>query len=290
MYRFYILSAVFWFAFQATFYGKYARQLNGMSIVFIRNVSLIGIWTIALFRVDSHEYAIVSSYWAPILWAALCGTVHLVLNYEAYKHVPIWITGILKKWTATITWFVLWYVLLWETFSLLQYSVITVIILASLYIARQKNTHVHLQNAHHRKGMGYIFISGILSSVAWYLFKQYADEMNPFLASYVLEASVGVVSLVVIPCFAYVSSKPLLVKKSVLPPVFLLSVVAIMSTVFYTYALQIGSFSLSNALSLCSLPLVCLFSYLVYKEKMTKQQIAATLVVVVFLVILKYIS
>lgn len=290
MYRFYILSAVCWFAFQATFYGKYARQLNGMSIVFVRNVSLIGIWTIALIRVDAHEYAIVSTYRAPIMRAALCGTIHLVLNYEAYKHVPIWITGILKKWTATITWFMLWYFFLWETFSLLQYSVISVIILASLYIARQKNTHTHLQNAHHRKWMGYIFISGILSSVAWYLFKQYSAEMNPFLASYVLEASVGVVSLIVIPCFAYVSKKPILFKRSVLPPIFLLSVVAIMSTIFYTYALKIGSFSLSNALSLCSLPLVCLFSYLLYKEKMTKKQIIATVVVVLFLVILKYIS
>ncbi len=290
MYRFYIFTAVFWFAIQATLYGTYARQLNGISLVFVRNVSLIAIGAIALFRVDAHEYAWITPHLFTITRTALCGIAHLILNYEAYKHVPIGITGVLKKWVATLTWFFLWYFLLWEALSTAQYLLIGVVISASLYIARQKSANEHIDIQKHRRWMIFILISGILSTTAWYWFQQYSADMNPFLASYILEASIGGISLFVLPLLAYLTKTPLHITKNTLAPIFILSALAIASTIMFTYALQLWSFALSNALVLCSLPLICFFSYLFYKEKLTSKQIGAILIVIMSLVALKYVS
>jgi hypothetical protein len=71
MYRLSISLAVFGFALQNTLYAKYARALNGITLVIIRNVSLIAVGAIALFRVRADQYAQIITYWQPITRTAL---------------------------------------------------------------------------------------------------------------------------------------------------------------------------------------------------------------------------
>lgn len=146
-----------------------------------------------------------------------------------------------------------------EQLQVTQYLLISAVVIFCLLLANKKSDAAHLEHASHRKGIAFLSISGILSTAAWYGFKQYADHLNPFLASYLLEASVGVMSLFVLPVYTWYSGSSFQKATSrQITQITIISFVTIFSTIAYTYALQSGLFSLSNALVICSLPVVCL--------------------------------
>ncbi len=291
MYRFYIAVAVFWFAFQATLYGKYARALDGISLLIIRNVSLIWIGALVLFRVPKNAFAIVPQHSFTITRTACFGVLHLLLNYQAYKYVPVWVANILKKWVTTIVWFVIWYLLLSEMLSRMQYLLLWIIMVASLYISGKRIHYDHLENHKYWIGIIYIVISWIFSTLARYGFKLYSADMNTFLASYILEASVGVVAAFIFPLYKQVSWFSLMIPdKKTLGQILAISVVTMITTISYTQALQWWSFSLSNALILCNLPLICLFSALFYHEHLQRKQRIAIISIVICLIMLKLIT
>lgn len=288
MFYLYLLSAVVLFAIQWILYGKYAREMDGITTSLLRNGSLILVGLVLVPWIPHDWHVHIAEHRPLILLTAVLGIGHIALNYESYKHLPMGIAALLKKVSAISTWIIVWLVFLWESVSLRHLVLLGVIVTASLLVWYYRDQDTQLSpTSNYRKGITLIVISGVFNTLSWRWYKTYAEAMNPFLATYILEASIGIALLLIVPIYrAYTKTKPTIHKKHIYQ-ISAISLLVIGASACFTLALQTGPFIIANTLLVMTIPLIFIGSYLLYHENINKKQIIPIAISLIALILLK---
>lgn len=116
-------------------------------------------------------------------------------------------------------------------------------------------------------------------------------SLNPLLASYALEAGVGVFVIIFgfIRFFKLKQTIPILPKKEFIKIV-LISATTISGTIFYGLALNRGPYALIASLMTVTGVITFIIGYFLFKEKLTKQQTILTILILSCVAMLKLLS
>ncbi len=280
---FYLLVgiSVLGYSLQGTLIVYYSRRIDALSLAVYRNVSLIFVMLPLLFFSSPGDFSAILSQLHWVAMAGLSGTIGLALMFRSYIHLPVGISSGMRQSAGVLSSLLLAYFAFSEEFRGIQLIMISVLLLGSFILGKAKNPMPHLTLSAIR-GLIFTVASGAFIAFSTFIMSKLARETGPAIAGYLLEASIGVFSLTLL-----LTRRKLLNEKSEPVPITTFFKVALVSsptllgTGAAAWAVTIGSFGLLRAYSVSGLLLTVIFSHMLYKEHLSREQWLGIVILIV---------
>ncbi len=283
--------SVFSYGIQLPLLSKYARDIDSLSTTIYRNVSLIFTMAPVLFFVPKEAFLKLPEHFILLLLASGSGALAFILNMAANTYLPISIGSSLRRVSQIIVSISLGIIFFGEHLPTKQTILIGLMTLGAILLANSKPDVSHLKKQNTLLGTILGIISGILFAASFAFFTYLSRNINPLLASYFLEAGVGIF-VITFGIIRFVKSKqtvPVLPKNEFIKIV-LISSTTISGTIFYGLALNHGPYALIASLMTITGVIALVMGYFLFKEKLTTKQIILTIFILACAAILKLLS
>jgi drug/metabolite transporter (DMT)-like permease len=279
------------YGIQLPLLSKYARDIDSLSTTIYRNVSLIFTMAPVLFFVPKEEFSKLPDYFLFLLLTSGSGALAFVLNMAASTYLPISISSSLRRVSQIITAVVLGMIFFNEYLQINQLILITLMTIGAILLTYSKPNTSHLEKQNVFLGVLLGVISGAIFSISFLSFAHLSRNLNPLLASYALEAGVGIFAVFfgIIRFIKFKKPVPILSKNELLK-ITLISATTISGTIFYGLALNHGPCALIASLMTLTGVIALIMGYFLFKEKLTKKQIYITLLIPLCAAALKFLS
>ncbi len=271
--------------------SKYARNIDSLSTTIYRNVSLIFTMAPVLFFVPRDAFSQLPDYFWFLALASGAGALAFVLNMAASTYLPISIGNSLRRVSQIIASVILGIILFNEYLPTYQIILIGLMTIGAVMLTTSKPNVSHLKKQNVFLGTLLGVLSGCVFAISFATFTHLSRNLNPLLASYTLEAGVGifVVLFGFIRFFKFRQIVPILPKKEFVKIV-LISATTISGTIFYGLALNHGPYALIASLMTVTGVITFIMGYFLFKEKLTKQQTILTILILSCVAMLKLLS
>lgn len=290
MFFFLAVASMFAYALQNTLLSHHARQLDGFSVSFYRNTSLIITAIPLLFFVDWSREIAPNTLWLPIALAGIFGTGGLIFGFEAAKHLPLGIASAFGRPFRITTMGILGYIFLHETISMAEIGIMIIILFGAAGLSLHKNDFEHLEEAH--LGTGFLFVilatvSGAISVLAITIASRNSD---PFLTGYLWESSIAA-CLVILAGIRYVIWNKSIKKvtRKQLYKIILDSSPTVIGTGCYTFATTLGPLAILGAIGSSGTLFVALLGWMWFREKLRTIDIFWMVLIIGGVILLKFI-
>jgi len=283
-----VVWAALFYSLQWTFYIKYARKYDGMRVAQVRNIAMIITWIPLVFLGWWIEQKILAIYIRPIIISAIIWALHVFISYKSYTYVPAWISQVIKKSVKSLWVLIISLYVLQEVFTTGQWRWLAIITFWALRLGSYKIDihHLNLQNI--KLWTVLIILAGFLSALNWYFFSLYNSSFDPFIASYILESSIGIIYLLYILFVSFYNPQPttgiqwlMTIEPRDLLYMSLNTFFVFWWTLCSAYALTLGWYGFTWLLSIIGVPIAFLLVRIVLKEEITRMQAAAISIILV---------
>jgi len=283
------------FAIQAVLYAKFARKHWSFVVALTRNVAMILTWLPLLFLVKDFDVQLIVQYLPFIAITALAWWLHLYSEIESSTYLPVGISKVLHTAWRAICIFILSLLILNESYTWYQRLWVALTLVWWFWLGFNKIDISHLRKQSTWKWILLALFAWIFSALWRYFYKFYADILDNFLAVYILEASIWVF-LLIFAVWRMLFAKKRTDENDILTkPTFkdmflmaLISLVPFMWSLGVTFAFETWWYGLTTMLIVLSIPLTILFAYLIFKEKITKDQILPIVISLVWLAVIRF--
>jgi hypothetical protein len=292
----FIWRIVLWvtsFAIQAVLYANFARKYGAFTVWLIRNWSMILTWLPLLFLVKEFDLQLIIQYLPLIALTALVWWLHVYMEIESSTYLPIGISKVLHTASRAIAILLLSLLLLHESYSWFQRIWVALTMVWWIWLGFNKIDISHLKKQSISKWIIFALFAWIFSALWRFYYKKYADTLDNFLAVYLLEASIGI-SLILFALLkmVFTTNKEGLHTQSKMSLTDILLMVWIwvlpfMGSVWVTFAFETWWFGMTTLLLVLTIPLTILFAYLIFKEKITRDQILPLIISLLWLAIIR---
>jgi drug/metabolite transporter (DMT)-like permease len=272
MFFFLAILSMIAYSFQGTLLAHHARKMDGLSLAWYRNLSLWITMLPLLFFSPLADFSLIHHHWMTLVWATSTGSLALALGLQAVKYLPVGISTGLKSASMTIMALVLGIFFFQEHLTGLQIGFIFLLLLASIFLAFQKNTFTHF-TPNMPKGLLLCLFSGILTTLSFFFMSKVSRELNPFIAGYIWEFGIGLFAFIFILFRAEFSSYRLeKIPLKEFSKILWISSATLIGTGGFAYAVTIGSFSIASSIGVGGIFVSTLLAFFVYKEKLRPLQ------------------
>jgi drug/metabolite transporter (DMT)-like permease len=279
-----ITLAIIWYWLQTTLLAKYSRNLNGLIVAIIRNISIMFLGLPLLFRIQPWDIVLIKNNFHLIVLTSFLWAASNILMFIWYNYLPVGISKISKAVANSVSSILISYIILSQDLTFLQ--IIWICILFSFWalLISWKIDITHLKNNNI-----WIVISWIFQSLFYYIFKLFTNDLHPFVWAYLLEFGIWAVFLIMIPFLHYSQFHKHLLKvtKKQIVYISLISLTAIIGTIGMGYAVKYWNFALSNILLILNIPLSIILAYFLLHEKVTKNQWIYIIGMIIGLIVLQ---
>jgi drug/metabolite transporter (DMT)-like permease len=276
------------YAVQGTLMAKYAREMDGLSTVVYRSGSLIFTMLPLLFFASWAEICGISDYWLEISLAGITAVVGSALSFYSMKFMSIGIKNVFSKMIGTIWAIILGFLFFHETITLAQGILMFFVLVSGYMLSREKNDFEHLDN-NIWKGLVLTFLSQIIVGVSFYYVSYVSRELSPYVAGYFWEALIGIFAIIIVIFRPLYDGKKLhKISLSEFWKIAAICSLTLFGTGGFLYAVNIGSYAVTNVLMNGSIFVSILVAHYAFHEKMTKQQWIWIVALVAGIVALNY--
>lgn len=285
-----ILIAVASYATQSALYGKYSRKYSWLQAWAIRNISMIVTWLPLLFLVQDFDVSVLMDALPLILVTAFLWWVHVLIDFDGLTYLPIWVAKVIKIASKSFFVLILSLIVLWEIYTWPEWLGVLLVLAWWIWLWIQKIDIQHLEKQNISKWIYLVILAGLLSALSWYFYKLYADRLDIFLASYLLEASIWV-AFIVILFVQRLKNKPGASLRAVsgndIMMMSLIWLLPYVGTLSVTKAFEIWGFWITSLLMNLTIPASFVIARFLFKEKITLMQWLAIAIALAGLVVMK---
>jgi len=261
------------YSLQSSLMTSYYRRIDRLSAVAFRGLSLgITMLPLLLF-VSRRDFARLGDYIGPLAAASLIAVAANWCMANAYSHLPLGIASALTmSFTALMT-VVVGYFAFSEAMSLLQLFFIALILAGVLFLGASRSKGRVPAEYNVRLGILNSLAFGLLIGVAFALIGSVSRKLDPFLAGYCWELTIGLMAGLT-AAFRGLLGRTFLHRLSLRDALMLTLYCAptAVGTSFFALATTMGPIGIVSAIM--SLILVCntLLAIPLYKEKLSATQ------------------
>ena len=266
--------------------GKYARQVDGMSLAIHRNLFLAIGLSPFFFFISLEDLQQLPSVLPLLIGAGLLGGISVTCYYMALRFLPMGVTSALTKTSALFL--TLWaYIFLGESIPTTSFIIILIILSSTAYLGLQKHHMPHL-DAKTEKGIAFSIANAFTISLSFFLLSKASREVNPLMAGYFWEVFIGLSAL----GLGFIRQAVFKKKIEIIPwekfkKIAAISTLTLVGTGGYTLAIESGPLSVVATIGSMGTVVISLLAYSYHKEKLNHKQWIGILIVVASVIALK---
>ncbi|NQZ84129.1 MAG: DMT family transporter [Nanoarchaeales archaeon] len=270
----------------------YARKLDGLTITVYSNLSFIITMFPLLFFAEMSEILEILNHLPMLLLASISGFIAVASLFSANKYLPVGLNGGIKQGIYIIFAFILSYLFFNEKTTPIEFLIIFVILISTILLSFMKMDLKHLDIQHMNKGITYVIVSGVFQALSYFSFASLSRNLSPFVATYFWEAGIGVAALMFILIFGGHFGVPKLkrISNNQILKISIVSTLAIIGTLCYSFAIKIGNFAIATSLLTTTIVVYTIAGYILFKEKLNIKQITLMSIIIISVMVLKLIS
>jgi drug/metabolite transporter (DMT)-like permease len=270
----------------------FSRKRDALVYTVYRNLSLALTMLPVLFFASWEEVAAVTNVLPLLLAASATGAFAFICLLTAANYLPVGITQSIRQSVYVSLAVVLGAVFFGEYLSLLQLLILGAILAASVLIMLSKSSHAHLDNENRGKGVFLAILAGASVAFSFYFFSQLSRELNPLVAGYFWEVTIGVLALIYLLFMKYTKRyvAPISMPLKDVGLITLVSITTIFGTLGYAFAVNYGPYALASGLVTSTILISAVAGWILFKERLTYWQIFLILAATALMFLLRVIS
>ncbi|MBI5456539.1 DMT family transporter [Candidatus Kaiserbacteria bacterium] len=289
---FFIAVAILSYGIQGSLQTTFARKYDAFTVVLHRNLSLIVTMAPILLLVTREEIFEVAEHLPILILASSTGAVSILLAQTSSRYLPIGISTSIRQVVQIIIAVLIGVVLLNEWLTPIQLLLLALIVFIGVMLALLRSDHPHLDPTKIWTGIFFTAGAGTVVAFSFYFLGLLSREMNPLVAGYFWEVGVAVFALiyfVILSLFGKVGER-ISVSMNDRLKIIGISLLTISATSSYAYALSTGPYALAAGLLTATTLVASVMGWVIYKERLTKFQIALIIAGVGLMFLLKLLS
>lgn len=272
---FFLLSivAMLGYSVYGTLIAHHVRKHDGLSVGTIRNLSLAITMLPLLFLAKENSVLLLPDYILNLLRAGFFGAISIVITFWSLKFLPVGIKTALGRIGSVLFVFLVSWLWFGETPTPIEIAWIIPIVIGGTILATQKIEFDHL-DSRTRLGVFLAFSGVIFSSISFVQMSDVARNLDPFIAGYGWETSIGL-WLLLFGTVRWIICGKLPFGKIKLPgigKIALVSLPTIIGTGCFSLAVTMGPVGIANVIGTGGIFVSILMGHWLYHEKMTPKQ------------------
>lgn len=272
---FFLLSivAMLGYSVYGTLIAHHVRKHDGLSVGTIRNLSLAITMLPLLFLAKENSVLLLPDYILNLLRAGFFGAISIVITFWSLKFLPVGIKTALGRIGSVLFVFLVSWLWFGETPTPIEIAWIIPIVIGGTILATQKIEFDHL-DSRTKLGVFLAFSGVIFSSISFVQMSDVARNLDPFIAGYGWETSIGL-WLLLFGTVRWIICGKLPFGKIKLPgigKIALVSLPTIIGTGCFSLAVTMGPVGIANVIGTGGIFVSILMGHWLYHEKMTPKQ------------------
>ena len=274
------LCSMLGYALQNALLGKYAREVDGLSLAFYRNISFIVTLLPLLIGASRADVLLVLVHWKELLLAGICGGLCLMCSFSSMKFLPLGISHALTSSANRIVIVFLAWFLLAETLSIPAITIMLGIIACSALLSMQKYAFDHLDQRM-LLGVSLALCAAVPLALTKYILTVLTRTADPLVSAYFWEISIGIAIMLMLGIRSICTKQYLQrISWKTFRCIALSSSPTLIGTGCFGLAISMGSLSIASTIGTGSLVVTSLLAWWWYKEILQGKQWILILLIV----------
>ena len=251
---------------------RYARQMDGLSFAFYRNISFCITLLPLCIGSTPGDVALVFDHWHLLAVSAFMGGCSIAISSAAYRSLGVGVVSTITKASSTLLMVVFAWWLLGETLPPASLLLIVFIACATFSLGIQRSPLPHLDNRHGR-GMFLALFGTVPLVFAFISFTALSRAAPPLLSGYFWETAIAVACIILLLGRWVLIGQPL--QKISVKTFLMIALCAsptLIGTGLFALATRIGPVAIVGAVGSASLVFTALLAWLLYKEPLRGKQ------------------
>ena len=261
------------YSIYGTLIAHHVRKHDGLSVGTVRNLSLMISMLPLLLLADESSFSLFPEYGLKMIGAGFTGAVSIIFTFWSLQFLPVGIKTALGRIGSVILVFFMGWFWFKEIPTITEISWIIPVVIGGIILATQKIKLNHLDS---RTGFGvFLTLLGVVfSSTSFIQMSDVARDLDPFIAGYGWEASIGLWLLLFgIGRWIICAKHPLgNIKLPELGKIALVSAPTVIGTGCFALAVTMGPIGIANVIGTGGIFISILMGHWLYHEKMTRTQ------------------
>lgn len=267
------IAAMLGYSIYGTLIAHHVRKHDGLSVGTVRNISLIITMLPLLLLAKKSSFSLFPEYAMQMVGAGLTGSISIILTYWSLQFLPVGIKTALGRIGSVLLVFLISWFWFQEIPTHTEVLWILPIVIGGTMLATQKIKLNHLDS---RTSIGvFLTLLGVtFSSTSFVQMSDVARDLDPFIAGYAWETSIGLWLLTFgIIRWIICGKKPFgKIKLPELGKIALVSAPTLIGTGCFSLAVTIGPVGIANVIGTGGIFVSILMGHYMYHEKMTHKQ------------------
>ena len=281
-----ILALLTW-SLQGVLMARFYRELDPWAATGVRGLTL-GISMLPLLAVvPSEAYAALPDVWGWVVVACAGAAIGNICIAHAYANLPVGIASASNASLRAVCGALLGYWFLHETLSVREVLGMAGVLASVLLLGALKSQHQTHFTVRAKKGLFFSVLHAPFHSIAFVAVAAGSRQTHPFLIGYVWEIGIGAV-IIVLMLFRPQRFRPLAPCWRHFWKILLCSSPTLVGTACYAWAPTHGSIAMVLTVLSTIMLASATYAWLIYREKLTRTQLAAMAFVCVMLACFRY--
>lgn len=264
--------------------------MDGMTVTYYRNISFVVTMTPLLLFAEPSEVVRIIEFWPELVISGVCGGLYLAMTYASYKSLPVGTANTVGKATSIVFLVIAGRYFFGDKISFVHLCVIALLVITSMWFTFQKNPLPHLDNRTER-ALVFVMTGSLLQSVCFLVLTKISKEIDPLVAGYFWECSIGICTAFLIGAQSSVTGR----KKEVISwkNKALIAAAAfptVIGTACFASAVSIGPVAVASAIGVLALIEVTLLCKWMYGDTIRPMQWVAMLFIIAEIVALRLLG
>lgn len=274
---------------QTSLLAHLSRKIDALDITLYRNLSFIVTLAPLLFFVEPSEVMEVFQYWPQLLFMGLMAMMALWGIFVSFRYLPIGISFAMRSGMVAIFVAIMGYLFFAEALSLWAVLLIILAIIATVFLAAQKNHMPHL-NEKTLIGILSLLLTAIPAAVTVFMAGWLSRQVEPFVAGYFWEVTIGLIAFLgVLLRTLFTRKKFKWVGAKDFGKIALAAWPTLIGTGAFTLAVSQGPIAIVSAIGLASVVVGTLMAHYLFHEKLNLRQWLGMLVILLVVAGMKFV-
>ena len=277
------------YAVQGVLLVRYARQMDGLSFAFYRNISFCITLLPLCIGSTLGDVVVVFDHWHLLAASALMGGFSIAISSAAYRSLSVGVVTTITKASSTLLMVAFAWWLLGETLPPASLLLIVFIACATFSLGIQRTPLPHLDNRHGR-GIAIVLLGTVPLVLTYISFTALSRTAPPLLSGYFWETAIAMACILLLLGRWVLTGQPLQkISQKTFFRIALCASPTLVGTGLYALATRIGPVAIVGAVGSASLVFSALLAWLLYKEPLRGKQWLSIAAVMVGIGLLRFV-
>ncbi len=294
MFWFFALISAFAYALQGALMVHYIRKMDSFSVAMYRTLSLAISMLPLLFFSTTPDILEIKQHLGILSLSSLIVGIGAAMSFTMMNYLPVGISIAISSGTRIIIMLGLGYLFFNENITLPILFLILLILLGNIFLGKssaKENKKNNLKNFNLISGGLYALIQSSLVAIGFIIMSDIARKTDPLVVAYFWETLIGI-TLVLVGLLRWLFFRIPLEKitlKQFLNILWICSPTLI-GTGGFVLAVNLGPVGIVGAISASSIVFTTILAHMLYKEKISKNEIMAIFLIIIGIIGIKLLG